>query len=114
MTLTFLSLVIIQFFKAYSFRSDRESVLYRPFANRWLNLAILWELCLLIAVLYVPVLANAFQTYPPGAQDWLIVIGCAFSVIPVLELGKWAIRRWAPEPPAAVQKAAAKRATKRS
>lgn len=114
MTLTFLSLVIIQFFKAYSFRSDRESVLYRPFANRWLNLAILWELCLLIAVLYVPVLANAFQTYPLGTQDWLIVIGCAFSVIPVLELGKWAIRRWAPEPPAAVQKAAAKRATKRS
>ena len=44
MTLTFVSLVLIQFFKAYNFRSDRQSVLHRPFANRWLNLAVLWEL----------------------------------------------------------------------
>ena len=36
-TLVFLSLVVIQFFKAYSFRSDHLSILVRPFANRWLN-----------------------------------------------------------------------------
>ena len=39
--MTFVSLVLIQFFKAYNFRSDRLSVLRRPFANRWLNLAML-------------------------------------------------------------------------
>ncbi|MCU0982897.1 MAG: cation-translocating P-type ATPase, partial [Pirellulaceae bacterium] len=39
MTMTFVSLVLIQFFKAYNFRSDRHSVLRRPFANRWLNVA---------------------------------------------------------------------------
>ena len=33
MTMTFVSLVLIQFFKAYNFRSDRQSVLVRPFAN---------------------------------------------------------------------------------
>src|SRR5690606_11491245 len=43
MTMSFASLVLIQFFEAYYFRSDRRSVLERPFANRWLNLAILWE-----------------------------------------------------------------------
>ncbi|HEX2269177.1 MAG TPA: cation-translocating P-type ATPase, partial [Pyrinomonadaceae bacterium] len=43
MTMTFVSLVLIQFFKAYNFRSDRHSVLRQPFANKWLNLAILWE-----------------------------------------------------------------------
>ncbi len=48
MTMTFVSLVLIQFFKAYNFRSDRHSVLSRPFANKWLNLAILWELLLLV------------------------------------------------------------------
>ena len=47
MTMTFVSLVLIQFFKAYNFRSDRHSVLRKPFANKWLNLAILWELLLL-------------------------------------------------------------------
>ncbi len=97
MTLTFLSLVLIQFFKAYNFRSDRESVLHRPFANRWLNLAVIWELGLLVAVLYVPVLAQAFGTYPLNVADWLIVVGSAATVVPVLELGKWAIRRWVPE-----------------
>ena len=43
MTMTFVSLVLIQFFKAYNFRSDRHSVLNRPFANKWLNMAIVWE-----------------------------------------------------------------------
>jgi len=41
--MTFVSLVLIQFFKAYNYRSDRNSVLVRPFSNRWLNLAILWS-----------------------------------------------------------------------
>jgi Ca2+-transporting ATPase len=41
MTMTFVSLVLIQFFKAYNFRSDRLSLFNRPLANRWLNLAIL-------------------------------------------------------------------------
>ena len=33
MTLAFVSLVLIQFFKAYNFRSDRHSILDKPFAN---------------------------------------------------------------------------------
>jgi Ca2+-transporting ATPase len=97
MTMAFLSLVLIQFFKAYNFRSDRVSVLHRPFANRWLNLAILWELALLLAVIYVPALAAAFGTYPLSIQDWSIIIAAAFSVVPVLELTKWLIRRLVPE-----------------
>jgi Ca2+-transporting ATPase len=97
MTMAFLSLVLIQFFKAYNFRSDRVSVLHRPFANRWLNLAILWELGLLVVVIYVPPLAAAFGTYPLSLQDWAIIIAAAFSVVPVLELTKWVIRRLVPE-----------------
>jgi hypothetical protein len=34
MTMTFICLVLIQFFKAYNFRSDRNSVFNLPFANR--------------------------------------------------------------------------------
>ena len=45
MTMTFISLVLIQFFKAYNFRSDRHSVLDQPFANKWLNLAVLGRWC---------------------------------------------------------------------
>jgi Ca2+-transporting ATPase len=96
MSMVFLSLVLTEFFKAYIFRSDRESILRRPFANKWLNLAILWELILLGLVVYVPVLEEAFGTYDLPLKDWLLVVSLAFSVVPVLELTKWLIRRFVP------------------
>jgi Ca2+-transporting ATPase len=93
MTMTFVSLVLIQFFKAYNFRSDRHSVLDRPFANRWLNIAILWELLLLSLIIYVPFLQQPFGTFTLSVQDWLIVISLALTVSPVLELAKWLERK---------------------
>ena len=93
MTMTFVSLVLIQFFKAYNFRSDRHSVLRRPFANKWLNIAILWELVMLGLILYVPFLERVFGTYALTTTDWLVIVAAAFTVSPVLELAKWAERR---------------------
>jgi Ca2+-transporting ATPase len=93
MTMTFVSLVLIQFFKAYNFRSDRHSVLDRPFANRWLNLAILGNLAQLALIIYTPFLHDAFGTFSLPLVDWAIVIGLAFTVSPVLELAKWMERR---------------------
>ena len=93
MTMTFVSLVLIQFFKAYNFRSDRLSVLNKPFANKWLNLSVGWELILLVLIIYVPFLHEAFSTYALPFVDWLIVFGLAFTVMPVLEAAKWMERR---------------------
>ena len=93
MTMTFVALVLIQFFKAYNYRSDRHSVLRRPFANKWLNLAILWELLLLAGIIYLPFLHEPFGTFALPLVDWMIVIGVAFTVSPVLELAKWMERR---------------------
>ncbi len=93
MTMTFVSLVLIQFFKAYNFRSDRHSVLMRPFANKWLNIAIIWEIVLLLLVIYVPALHEPFNTFSLPLMDWLIVFVMAFTVSPVLEFVKWMERR---------------------
>jgi Ca2+-transporting ATPase len=93
MTMTFVCLVLIEFFNAYNFRSDRHTVLSRPFANRWLNLAVGWEILLLGLVVYVPFLQQAFHTYTLPPIDWLIAVVLAFSVSPVLELAKWLVRR---------------------
>ncbi|NNJ12354.1 cation-translocating P-type ATPase [Chloroflexales bacterium ZM16-3] len=93
MTMTFVALVLIQFFKAYNYRSDRHSVLRRPFANKWLNMSILWELLLLVGIIYVPFLHEPFGTFALPLVDWMIVIGVAFTVSPVLELAKWMERR---------------------
>ncbi len=93
MTMTFVSLVLIQFFKAYNFRSDRHSVLNKPFENKWLNLAVGWEMVLLVLIIYVPFLHEAFSTYALPLMDWLIVGVLSVTIVPVLEIAKWFERR---------------------
>ena len=90
---TFVCLVLIQFFKAYSYRSDRRSVLDSPFANRWLNLAVCWEVLLLATIMYVPFLQNAFGTSALSAIEWFLLFCVAASVVPILEAAKWMERR---------------------
>jgi Ca2+-transporting ATPase len=93
MTMTFATLVMIEFFKAYSYRSDRHSVFDRPFANRWLNLAIVWEIVLLVLVVNVPFLQDAFGTTSLSAAEWGIVVSSAATIVPVLEVAKRVIHR---------------------
>ncbi|MDD5055980.1 MAG: cation-translocating P-type ATPase [Candidatus Peribacteraceae bacterium] len=92
MTATFLSLVLIQFFKAYSFRSP-EHFPWRPFANNWLNLAVACELVLLVAFIELPVLEPILGTVHLTRDHWLLAILGAASIIPVLEIGKSVLRR---------------------
>jgi Ca2+-transporting ATPase len=89
MAMTFVSLVLIQFFKAYNYRSDRYSVLRRPFANTWLNLAVGWELMLLTLIVYLPFLQKPFGTFTFAWTDWALTLVLAGSIVPVLEGMKW-------------------------
>ena len=93
MAMIFVLLVMIEFFKAYNFRSDRVSALQRPFANRWLNVAILSELVLLVLIVYVPSLQLLLGTFSMEVKDWLLIFGLASTIIPVLEVTKWLARR---------------------
>jgi P-type Ca2+ transporter type 2C len=93
MAMTFVSLVLIQFFNAYNSRSDRHSIVRAPLANVWLNRAVSWELLLLAAVIYVPFLQRAFGTFSLSAGDWALTGALAFTIVPVLELVKWMARR---------------------
>ena len=92
--LCFLTLIIIQFFKAYNFRSDKKSIFELGlFKNKWLNLAVSWETMLLLIIVYTPFLQESFRTCSIGLVDWLIVILLAGTIFPVLEITK-AIIRW--------------------
>ena len=93
MTLTFVSLVLIQFFKAYNFRSDRQSVVRKPFGNKWLNIAVAWELILLVLIVEVPFLQHVFKTSPLHLNEWLLVTALSFTVVPVLESVKLMVRK---------------------
>ncbi len=89
MTMTFISLVLIQFFKAYGYRSDHQHVLHRPLVNRWLNIAIVWEIILLVVILYVPFLQRAFELTPLTLGEWAFLLLWSHTILPVLEFGKW-------------------------
>ena len=93
MTMTFVCLVLIQFFNAYNFRSEQQSAFRRPLANKWLNLAVFWEILLLLAVIYVPFLQIPFGTFALTGSDWIIIIAAAFTIMPVMEIFKWILRR---------------------
>lgn len=93
MTLTFLCLILIELFKAYIFRSDRYSAFQKPFANKWLNLSVLLQFILLGLIVYIPVLQHPFGTYSLSAADWAIITASALTIFPILELGKWMVRR---------------------
>ncbi len=93
MTMAFVSLALIQFFKAYNFRSDRHSILRRPFANQWLNLAVAFDFLLLVLVVYLPFLRPAFETFSLTLRDWLAIGLVSLTISPVLELGKWIVRK---------------------
>lgn len=93
MTMTFVSLVLVQFFKAYNFRSDRHSLFNRPFENKWLNLAIVWEMILLLLIVYIPALHEPFSTFSLPLVDWMIIFALSLTISPVLEFVKWMVRR---------------------
>ncbi|MBD3421742.1 MAG: HAD-IC family P-type ATPase [Chitinivibrionales bacterium] len=94
---TFVSLIMIQFFKAYSFRSkDTFIFAENPFKNKWLNFSILIELALLVLLLYVPFLQNIFGTSRHTLTEWVYIFATAATVIPVLEVAKWLNRRFLP------------------
>jgi Ca2+-transporting ATPase len=87
--LVFVSLVLIQFFKAYNYRSDRQSVFKIGFfGNRWLNLAVFWEMVLLLLIIYLPFLQEPFGTHGLSVNEWLVILVGAGSIFPVLELSK--------------------------
>jgi Ca2+-transporting ATPase len=66
----------------------------RPFANKWLNTAILLEvMLLLLVIIYVPFLHDAFGTYYLPLVDWLIILGLSLTISPVLEMVKWMERK---------------------
>jgi Ca2+-transporting ATPase len=93
MTMTFVSLVLMQFFTAYGYRSDHQHVLHRALANRWLNAAVLWEIGLLVLILYVPFFQHAFELTPPTLWEWAALVFWSHTILPVLEFGKWLERR---------------------
>ncbi|MDO8715968.1 MAG: cation-translocating P-type ATPase [Dehalococcoidales bacterium] len=92
--LVFMTLILIQFIKAFNYRSDRLSLFkIGILGNKWLIGAVLVSFGMTVPILYVPVLQEVFHTYPLPLVDWIIVLVSAATIFPVLEISKLVIRR---------------------
>jgi Ca2+-transporting ATPase len=93
-TMVFLTLVIIELVNAFNCRSDYLSlVTVGIFPNRFLVLAVLFSLLMMLAVIHWEPLASLFHTTPLRPVDWLIAVGLSLTLVPVVEVVKWHIRR---------------------
>jgi Ca2+-transporting ATPase len=87
-TMAFTTLVLAQLFNCFNARSDRVSAFHHLFTNPVLWAAIGLSLLLQLAVVYVPLLHDAFDTFALDATDWLICIGMSSTVLWADELRK--------------------------
>jgi Ca2+-transporting ATPase len=92
-TMAFTTIVVMSGFNVFNARSDVHSAFRGLFANRWLWGALAVSMALQLAVIYVPVLQEAFSTAPLSAWDWLVCIGISSSVLWLREAGKLLSRR---------------------
>jgi P-type Ca2+ transporter type 2C len=91
-TMSFTTLVFYQLFNTFNARFERRSALHKPFANRWLWLAVLASSALQVAVVYAPFLQRAFHTAPLAPRDWLVCVAVASSVLWAMEMKKAVMR----------------------
>ena len=91
-TMAFTTLMLFQLFNVLNARSDEHSAFEGMFRNHWLWAAIGLSLLLHIAVIYVPILQQAFSTVSLSARDWLACFVVASSVLWLRELSKLALR----------------------
>jgi P-type Ca2+ transporter type 2C len=93
-TMIFLTLVMLELVNAFNCRSDYLSIFtVGIFGNRFLVLAVLFSFLMMVAVIHWPPLARLFHTVPLRPLDWLLAVGLTMTLVPVVELAKWRIRR---------------------
>ena len=93
-TMAFISLCLIQLFHSFNLRSQRNSVLNKKFfSNKYLDLSALLGVVLTVAVVLIPGVDTVFKTTALSGWEWLIAVGVAVAIIPLVELQKLIERR---------------------
>lgn len=88
-TYAFVTLILAELLRAYSSRSEHESVFkIGLFSNMTMLTATAISFVLLILVIYIPFLDPVFHTIPLGILEWLLLIGLALIPFIVGELFK--------------------------
>ena len=92
-TVAFATLTLSELFRAFTARSERISVFKLGFfSNKTMNMAVIFSVVLVSAVIYVPFLQFIFGTVPLPLSDWLWVLPFALMATVAAELTKIYLR----------------------
>lgn len=84
-SVAFATLVMAQLIHVFDCRSSRSIFHRNPLQNKYLVLAVLSSLALMLAVMYIEPLQPIFKTVPLGPKEWLITL--FFAGIPTFLMG---------------------------
>ena len=74
-TMAFVTLSMSELLRAFTARSERYPLLkIGIFTNKWMNLAVLASVALVLMVVYVPFFNGIFNTLPLGLAEWELIV----------------------------------------
>ena len=88
MTMAFLTLSMAEMFHSLNMRSLDKSIFHIKGQNKYLLYSLLGSLVLTVCVLYIPFLRDAFSFTHISITEFLIALGMAFLIIPIVEIQK--------------------------
>lgn len=87
-TMAFLTLSMVEIFHSLNMRSRRGSIFKLNSNNKFLYGAMVVSLILTTVVIEVPFIAKAFQFTPIDFTEYVIALGLAVLIIPIMEIVK--------------------------
>jgi Ca2+-transporting ATPase len=90
-TRVFFMFVFIELIIAVNFRSLRYSLIQAP-PHKWLLLAIVWELALIVVLMQFPAVQSAFGIAMPSDSDLGTILALGLGIVIAIELAKIAFR----------------------
>ena len=88
----FFLFIIIELIIALNFRSMRYSI-FKVRPHKWLLLAIVWEVILIVVLIQIPSVRDAFGIIKPTFSDLQIIVGFGIVVFISMEVIKAILRR---------------------
>ena len=80
---------MIQLFHSYNLKRQGNSIVHKDiFDNKWLNISFLVGAGLILLITLIPVFHGIFDIASLNAAEWFIALGCAFAIIPLVEIQK--------------------------
>ena len=88
MTMAFITMSMAEIFHSFNMRSRKESIFKLPTQNKVLIFSAIGSLIATTAVCEIPFLSKAFGFTSVGIKEYLIALGLAILIVPIVEFVK--------------------------